>query len=155
MTLPEISGVLCIFTTRNPKTSALTNVRKKGPGPLPSQHCACPTGAALRASDLPRTPVCLLSSEQKFRFDALIFYNHRWIRWGDEHKSKTKQNTKIKDGGKRPQWKPWRDQGEATMCTLHEIWTDGRRSLRDHGGVWSKITVDINSLSGFLKDTWE
>lgn len=35
MTLPEISGVLCIFTTRNPKTSALTNVRKKGPGLCP------------------------------------------------------------------------------------------------------------------------
>lgn len=37
------------------------------------------------------------------------------------------------------------------MCTWHEIWTDGGRSLRDQGGVWSKITADMNSLSGFFK----
>lgn len=106
--LRETSGILCIFTTRNPKTLALTNVRrkKKELRPLPShlrarerQHCqgrtcSCPLGFR---SAHGRTPVCLRSLEQELRFEALISYNHQWIAWGDgndENKTKkSKQET--------------------------------------------------------------
>lgn len=61
MTLPETSDILCIFPTSNPKTLSLTEMRKKGPRPLPShlpagEHSAVsvPLGVALWASDQPR-----------------------------------------------------------------------------------------------------
>lgn len=46
--------------------------------------------------------------------------------------------------------------GKAALGTLHEILTDReRRSLRDQGRYWGKITADINSFPDLLKGTWE
>lgn len=43
-----------------------------------------------------------------------------------------------------------------TICTLLEILTHWeRRSLRDQGSFVSQITANVNSLSDFLKRTWE
>lgn len=74
----------------------------KEPGPLPShllvgerwlgKGCtwSCPPGFR---STHERAPVCLLSLEQKFRSEALIFYNHQWITWGDgKDENKTKES---------------------------------------------------------------
>lgn len=71
-------------------------------GPLPShllvgerwlgKGCtwSCPPGFR---STHERAPVCLLSLEQKFRSEALIFYNHQWITWGDgKDENKTKES---------------------------------------------------------------
>lgn len=47
---------------------------KKGPGPLPSQHCTCPTGAALRASDLPRKEPRCVCSHQSRSLGLMLWY---------------------------------------------------------------------------------
>lgn len=43
-------------------------------------------------------------------------------------------------------------KGKAAVCPLHEILMDREgRSLRNQGGVWSKIIADPNSLADFFE----
>lgn len=83
----------------------------------------------------------------------------------DSHKNKTKQKKSEYDTDQRLRQMSavnsnpeihGETSGKAALGTLHEILTDReRRSLRDQGRYWGKITADINSFSDLLKGTWE
>lgn len=76
----------------------------KGEGPrlLPSGlgewQCGCtPGGVALGFRwATKRTPLCLLSLDQEFKFYLLIFYNHWWIVYGDENDENKTKHKEIK-----------------------------------------------------------
>lgn len=127
---------------------------------LQVSHSELPSGFG---STEERILACLLSLERQLRFDVLIFYNHRWIKWGNENdENKTKQKNQslrqIKDQGKCLQltpmlWNSWSDQGEGNNMYL--AW-DFDRSGSGEGGVFERSRELLEQNNSSCKFTfWE